>query len=259
MIRMDPHYRRQAFVGGLERAGYQVGEFNRPSSPQDLLVIWNRYGAFEQRANAWEAHGGTVLVAENGYLGADADGRQFYALSAGGHNGSGWIPAGPLDRFAALGIEPQPWRKGSTIIVRGQRGIGTALMASPSNWHGRIGNELRSRQPLPVKVLEHPGRHAPAVPIERELETAAGCAIWCSSVGVKALVMGVPVWFDAPHWICGIGGRRLQDDPNLEDPKRDDGARLCALNVMASAQWSVAELESGEPFARFRDELKVAA
>lgn len=256
MIRPEPHYRSDAFARGLRAAGYEVGAYARPGDARDLLVIWNRYGSFAQRADAWEAHGGTVLVAENGYLGVDAQGRQHYALAAHGHNGSGWWPIGSEDRFSALGLRPQAWRSGGEyIIVRGQRGIGTKQMASPPNWHYRVATQIKLRATLPVRVLEHPGRHAPTQPVACDLAGAAACVIWCSALGVKALMAGVPVWYDAPHWICADGGRKLSADPRLAEPVQDDGARMLALHKMAHAQWSVDELESGEPFARFRDQV----
>lgn len=255
LIRQQPHYRREAFDAGMRRAGYRLVNDARPAGPEDLLIIWNRYDQFDVRATAWEAAGGTVLVAENGYLGADDQGRQHYALSAHGHNGSGYGPQF-IGRFAKLGIQSQPWKTdGESILVRGQRGIGTKEMASPANWHVNAGRLLKQRQALPVVVREHPGRHEPRPPIAEDLGRAAGCVIWCSSVGVKALIAGVPVWYDAPHWICEQAGRRLADDPHLANPLRDDGLRMAALERMASLQWSVAELESGEPFVRFRDAI----
>lgn len=258
-IRPDPHYRRDAFVNGLKRAGYEVKDAGRPASKQDFLVVWNRYGGSELRADQWEADGGTVLVAENGYIGVDELGRQRYALAIHGHNGSGWFPVGADDRFALLGIELQPWRmNGDKVVVRGQRGIGTKQMASPPGWHGAVGDALQKAQALPVVIVEHPGRGAPTRKIEDHLATAAACVVWCSSVGVLALTMGVPVWYAAPYFICADACRRLKDDIELEYPATSDASRLTSMRHMAHGQWTVAELESGEPFARFRDTAESA-
>lgn len=256
LIREQPCYRRDAFVGGLRRAGYTLDTGGQPQAPTDLLVIWNRYGHYAQMADAWERSGGTVLVAENGYCGIDAQGRQRYALAAHGHNGSGWWPVGAEDRFAALGLEPQPWRTGGEYaLVRGQRGIGTPQMASPPAWHVHTGARLRREQALPVRVIEHPGKSAVDANRSYDMRDAAACVIWSSALGVKALLVGVPVWFAAPHWVCEDGARRLADDWKLAAAQRDDAARALALQRMAHAQWAVDELESGEPFARFRDAL----
>lgn len=255
MIRELPHYRRHAFVEGLQKAGYSITDsLALPSSKDDLLVIWNRYGQFESRANNWEANGGTVLVAENGYVGKDQDGLQYYALAVHGHNGSGWFPVGDEDRFSKLNIELKPFihRKGYYLVC-GQRGIGSALMASPPNWHERARNYLRSLKPLPeVKVRLHPGPHDPVVKLEDDFAGASICIIWSSSSGVKALIEGIPVKYDAPHWICSPSATRLRSGEML----RDEGARLHALQRMAWAQWSVAELASGEPFVRILEGVR---
>lgn len=260
LIREQPCYRRDAFVAGLRRAGYALTSGGQPQARTDLLVIWNRYGHFAAMADAWERARGTVLVAENGYLGVDAQGRQHYALAAHGHNGSGWWPVSAEDRFARLGVEPQPWRTGGEyVLVRGQRGIGTPHMASPPAWHARTAGYLRTAQALPVRVIDHPGKHATEANRSYDMRDVAACVVWSSALGVRALVAGVPVWFAAPYWIGQHSARRLSEDAGLRAPVQDDDARRLALHRTAHAQWSVEELESGEPFARFRDALQEAA
>ncbi|MCC6489158.1 MAG: hypothetical protein IT364_16785 [Candidatus Hydrogenedentes bacterium] len=254
LIRDQPHYRRDAFVTGLQRAGYAVTDRGGARKSDDLLVIWNRYGANEQMADAWEAHGGTVLVAENGYIGGDDQGRQRYALAAHGHNGSGWWPRGGPERFAALGLTPAPWvsRPDGHALVCGQRGIGSRSMASPPNWH--VGAAKRSPQPARVRV--HPGNKPdPKAPtLEQDLTNAKLCVVWSSTSGVKALLRGIPVVYDAPHWICEHAATRLKPGRDGEQSVlRNDGARQQALEDMAWAQWTVDELASGEPFVLFRD------
>lgn len=255
LIREQPHYRRDAFVTGLQKVGYSViNDASGPSGPEDLLVIWNRYGPFELRANSWEARGGTVLVAENGYIGKDKDGLQLYALAVHGHNGSGWWPVGSEDRVSALNLDLKPFvsREGYYLIC-GQRGIGSRLMASPPNWHEHARGFFASqKKPPEVKMRLHPGNNAPAIPLETDLSSAAACIIWSSSSGVKALVEGIPVKYDAPHWICSAAATRMRSGEML----RSDDARLLALHRMSWAQWSVAELATGEPFKRLIEGVK---
>jgi hypothetical protein len=99
LIRTQPHYRHEAFVAGLKRCGYDVHlSYARwPVRPGDVLVIWNRYGETERIADGFEAAGGTVLVAENGYIGrgggtpkhTNGPGNHYYALARHAHNGRG--------------------------------------------------------------------------------------------------------------------------------------------------------------------------
>lgn len=252
LIRDYPCYRRDAFIGGLQKAGYKVETRHPQGMPQhgNLLVIWNKYGDFETMANKFKANGGTVLVAENGYLGFDKDGIQNYALAIDGHNGSGVWPQGDGSRFEKLGIELQPWRElGEHIAIRGQRGIGSRLMASPVGWHFHTANELAKITKRKVLIKEHPGNGAVSDKShESYLQNAHALVIWSSAVGVKALVMGIPVFYCAPHWICSIAA--TQGIKGIENPLIDNNSRLQAMQQMAWAQWSVAELATGEPFLR---------
>lgn len=253
MVRDQPHYRRDAFLTGLAAAGY-AAERRRPKGPVlpgELLVIWNRYAEYNDIASAFERAGGLVLVAENGYLGRDENGIQMYALACHGHNGSGWWPEGDGSRWAKLGVELKPWRaSGAHLYVRGQRGIGSPLMASPRGWHERTAERLRGMGNRRVQVAAHPGKPAVDPDQERVIGTAiAGahaCVIWSSACGVRALVEGVPVFYCAPHWICAGAARHGIDQ--IEAPVMDDASRLSALERMAWAQWSVAEIATGEPF-----------
>lgn len=244
-LRKEPAYRREAFSRGLERLGYKVIEapvgamtqIYKPTSPDDLLVLWNKKrGHEEQQADRWEKLGGTVIVTENAYL-QKVD-KTAYAISTHGHNGSGWFPQVEKGRFEKLGYELKPWRTdGKYILVCGQRGIGSELMASPPQWAEKIAQRYKDPG-APVKLRQHPGNHAPKVPLLTDLADATHCLIWSSSAGVTALIEGVPVQHFAPHWICAGWGPLTRE---------------VALNFMANGQWSVAEIESAEPFARMRD------
>ena len=268
LIRTSPHYRHESFLAGLKRAGYQVTDA-QPSgraTPGDVLILWNRYGHHEQIAQTFTQQGGLVLVAENGYLGADADGIQNYALAIDAHNGAGRWPIGDDSRWRKLDIELKSWRsnqEGHTFI-RGQRGFGSHNMASPPQWHQLAGERIKKLTGRAAVVQDHPGKHAthPGVvsQLMADLQGAFAVAIWCSGVGVKALAEGYPVFYDAPHWICETGGTKGIE--NINAPLMDDRARLNAMIRMSWAQWSVSELSSGEPFVLLREhaaKLKAAA
>lgn len=271
LIRPQPWYRREAFVCGLRAAGYTV--FDTPpaqAAPGDVLVIWNRYGHWHDTAVHFEQQGGTVIVAENGYLGrggstpkydvhpAGPQADHYYALAVGGHNGSGRWPRGEGDaaRWEALGIPLQPWRKGgSHILVCPSRFFGSPVMQPPGDWLSKTVNALREITDLPLRVRDHPGNHAPARPLAEDLEDARAVVIWASSAGVHALVAGVPVVCTAPHWICKVAAfsefsefNQLYGEPRVMNLLTD--YRLDALDGLACAQWTVREIETGEPFRR---------
>jgi hypothetical protein len=248
-IRAQPHYRREAFAAGMRACGYDV-RFGPPQRYEKgtVFVSWNRYEQNHPICSRIEQAGGVALIAENGFIKGPLDGGSYYALAIGGHNGSGRWHVGGSDRWNALGIELKPWRTvGEHILVAPNRSFGMPGMAMPPDWARDVEKRLRKVTDKPIRVRQHPGRTAPAVPLERDLESAWACVIWASSVGVKALIAGVPVICEAPHWICeGAAGRTL--DIEVEQPCMRD--RLQTLQSLAWAQWSVEELASGEPFRR---------
>lgn len=259
-IREQPHYRRDAFINGLKRAGYNLVPTGRPHSPLDLLIIWNRYGGAGIMADTWERYGGTVLVCENGYIGKDKDNLQLYAISAKGHNGSGWWVHTGEDRFSKLGIELKPFKENTAnghILICGQRGIGTRMMASPSFWHDNVARELKKRTSRPIKIRPHPGNQPAKTPLEQDWDGAHALVIWSSSAGVKAIVNGYPVFYAAPYWICSLAAMRVGDD--LEKPNCDVRLRELALFRMAEAQWTVDEIGSGEVFVRYANQIESGA
>lgn len=242
-IRPEPFYRCSAFTDGLKRLGYTIihrlnpSPAERPKDHNDLLVLWNKKrGHDEMMAHQWERMGGTVVIAENGYL--QQQDKTYYALATHGHNGSGWSPVGTDDRFGKLGFAIKPPRDGGEyILVRDQRGIGSALMASPPGWGQKMVEVLKRHAPFPVWLMQHPGDKGKLEKDLAAISKARSVVIWSSAIGVRALVEGVPVQHFAPHWICETWGK----------------GRETALQHMAHAQFHFDEIASGEPFARFRD------
>lgn len=247
LLKETPNYRAAAFKAGLEAAGYKVQSTIQKPTPEDVLVIWNRGASNHREAVRFEEAGARVIVAENGYCGRDEEDRQYYAMALDGHNGSGRWYIGEEDRFSKLGLTPAPYRlHGRYILVCGQRGIGSREMRSPGGWHDQVAENL-TKIGYTVKVRKHPGQKPPETPLEEDLRDARACVIWASGSGVKALLMGVPVLYAAPHWICEGAAGRLNEIDRL-DRHIDDERRRRALHRMAWGQWSVAEIEAGIPF-----------
>lgn len=249
MIRQLPGYRYDAFCAGLKRLGYDLVDVRQygkawPSSRDDLLVTWNLHRGYDENyARQWEQRGGTVVVSENGYL--QREDKTRYALSTHGHNGSGWFPQGADLRFPALGFElkPEVSRPGYAL-VRDQRSIGSALMASPRGWGPRMVAKLRIPG-VPVKLMAHPGDKGKLEADMANLRGASQVHIWSSAIGVRAMVEGIPVKHHAPHWIC---------DPKAVDPSMSYTLRELLLERMAHGQWHHEEIATGEPFARMKAE-----
>ena len=249
LIRPQPHYRREAFVAGLAAAGCDLAA-GPPAKPgaDDVLVIWNRYGAQHALAERYERAGATVIVAENGYLGVDDQGRQLYALARRHHAGAGSWFVGAADRWAALGIEVEPWRQdGDHVLVLEQRGIGPPDVVAPRGWADGVAKRLQAGARRPVRIRRHPaGQTQPATTLGDDLAGAWAVVVWASGAGLKAIVAGVPAFYEMPFWI-GAGAARF-GVKEIERPFAHDGRRLMMLHRLAWAQWTVHEIENGEPF-----------
>ena len=104
-----------------------------------------------------------------------------------------------------------------------------------------------------IEILENTGaeglERAPRQPgLEAALVDCHAVVTWASAIAARALVAGVPVLYEAPSLICAGACRRGIN--GIEAPRYSD--RLPALERLAWAQWSLAEIESGLPFARLR-------
>lgn len=239
------HYRREVFAEGLGRVGFTVGAPRKHPEPGDVLVLWNRNRAWESFARSYERAGARVIVAENGYLGRDAEGQQLYALALGQHNGAGAWPEGDGSRWERLGLELEPWRAvGEEIVVLPQRGIGAQGVAMPKTWAIDVVMRLRRITRRPVRIRPHPGkdRTDPGADLRR----AWAAVTWGSGAGLKAIVHGVPVFHELKRWIGAPAARCGIDE--IEAPFLGD--RLPMLRRLAWAQWPLAELRSGDAFAR---------
>jgi hypothetical protein len=251
MIRKEPAYRHEAFLGGLAAAGYEAIDASPmfPVKPGELLVSWNRYFDRDQLCERFEREGGTCLIAENGYVRGRHDDGDYYAIAVHGHNGSGQWRRGGTERWHSLGVELKPWRsEGNHILVAANRPFGMRGTIMPNDWAQDVEKRLRAQTKLEVRVRLHPGNNRPAVPLDEDLEDARAVVIWSSSVGVKALLAGIPVVCEAPFWIC-----KSATSPTLAEALSADLAdlgsrRLAALHDLAYAQWSVPEIASGQAF-----------
>lgn len=252
-IRDQPFYRRDAFESGLRAAGYDVrrgepGWVNRG----DVLLLWNRYGANHDLACWFEKSGGTVVVAENGFVGLGGQSphsmavRDPYAINLGYHNDSATRPLIDGDRWSALGVQLQPWREGGGhVLICPNRSFGTPGRIMPPQWPEQMRAKFEA-QGYQTRIRPHPGNHVPARPLERDLEGCWFVVIWNSSAGIHALIAGVPVISCAPNWICRAAS--WDDRRPLPPP-----ARLPALQRMAQGQFFVAEIAAGIPFQRLQE------
>ena len=250
----------------MRAAGFDV-LLRRPDKarPGDVLVQWNRYGSGHEDATRFEREGGLVLVAENGYLGKGGVSPKFdvhpngpkpesyYALGTGFHNDhTRVLPSS--DRWKSLGLELKPWRTaGEHILVCPNRSFGVGNRVMPPDWAGRCVERLRKQTKRPVRVRVHPGNDAPQKPLIEDFKGCWAVYVWSSTAGVHALAEGIPVFCEAPYWILKpAGASGSPDEPACPD-------RLEHFERMACGQWTLKEIESGEPFLTLLSQSKAGS
>jgi len=264
LIQSAVHYRRDAFELGLKACGFSLeGERHIGTvRPNDLLVIWNRYGRGDSFARQFEQVGAAVIVAENGYLGASENAyakpfatkeqtpeSHLYALALNHHNGAGRWYIGDAGRWREHGIEVKPWRTdGEHVLVLPQRGIGPSGVAMPREWSALVAGRLRAMTKRPVRVRAHPGNEPAHRPLQADLEACWCVVTWGSGAAIKAVCTGVPAFCDWRQWIGSPAASVLGD--NVEAPMRCDDCRHRMLDRLAWAQHTVAEIATGEPIRR---------
>lgn len=252
LIRMQPHYRHDAFLAGLTRLGLKVTPTPAKTiSAEDVLVIWNRSLSHEQLARRYELAGAAVIVAENGYLDAvDEHGHQWFSLALGYHNGAGTWFYGDAERWPQLRLDIQPWRAaGASVLVLPQRGMGPLGVRMPQKWEGTALTRLRRLTRRPVRVRPHPGIKSRGRPLTPDLENCHAVVTWASGAALKAIQAGIPAYYDFPRWVGACAALPFGEVSDLEAPRIDDAARLAMFERLAWCQWRVAEIASGAALA----------
>jgi hypothetical protein len=242
LIREALHYRRESFCLGLRQAGYDVVRSLTKPEPDDVLVIWQRYGFYDEEAKRFESRGARVLVAENAYLGKDWMGDTWFALAEGHHAGAGRWRQLDNARWDDLNVQLEPWRIGGIeTIILAQRGIGEKGVASPPLWAENTRVRLKTG-----RIRGHPGNKDPEVPLVDDLRKAQSVVTWASSAALRALVMGIPVWYEFPKWIGADAAKQVLQFGT--EPLRNDQLRLQMFRRLIWAQWRISEIRSGFAF-----------
>jgi len=220
--------RSDAFKRGLERNGFAVNlGYTQDPEDGDNFVTWNRIGYADHIANLFLKRGLSVLVTENSTLGNGFQGDKWLFLNRTLHNTSGLSPVGGVERWDSLGVELGPWREGGgETVILAQRGIGSPPVAMPRSWPSEALSRWGGR------IRAHPGNKPHSVPLAVDLAKCTRAVTWSSGSAVAALMMGIPVFSEAPNWVG------QQDNT--------DAGRLEMFRRLIWNNWRLSEIESGE-------------
>lgn len=250
LIREQPYYRRDLFNEVLERLGYRVERLPpRRIRSHDILITWNRYGLNHDMAVQFERAGAAVIVVENGFL-PMRDTKKSFALALYHHNGAGVWSGGEHKRGHLLDVELRPWFTGDSgdILLLPQRGIGPPGVAMPRGWLADVQRRLHAARHRRIRVRLHPGtdKHDRIPPVEHDLNGVRCVVTWGSGAALKAIIAGIPVFYELDRW---IGGPCAQFGiEQLEAPVHGD--REALLERVAWAQWTLEEMATAEPIDR---------
>lgn len=257
----------KAFAAGLKRLGieHRVVDLDdaRPD-PDGVLVCWSVFKEkFPQRLPFYElqkaqkACGGDLLIIERGFVRRD----EYYVVVWDDLNGRGRFPHSrtnsPSDRWAELGVDLHPWKRGDEILVVGQVPWDTSCQhVNFQKWAQGTCDELKHHfTPVGKTVFFRPHPLRPSsvrvrgVPIcTRPLDEALGQAFlvvtFSSTTGVDAVVAGVPaVAADHTSMIHGLCGHSPYDAEEVE--------RLPWAYWLAYCQWTFEEMREGLPWNHF--------
>lgn len=231
---VDENYPWRAAKAGLERLGFTV--HMGIDLLADALVTWSPWHGSRRQAleSSYRAAGKPVIVMENGW-GSPIAGVPYFQAALDGWNGTGRFPAGGPERRASWPAPLLPWQNNPAgyVLVIGQRGHPCDNRTSPVGWH----QTLHFDGP----IIRRP-RDATR-PLAADLSGAREVHVWTSNAASHAIWAGIPVVQHGPNlMVSALASRPGQ--PLFR------GERTAELDRLAWAQWTSAEISTGEPFAR---------
>lgn len=163
-------------------------------------------------------------------------------------------------RFHALKVPILPWREGRSVIVVGMSDKGAIAEGyRPNEWERWAIAEVRKHTDRPIVYRPKPSwkgavslpgaEYQLNVPLSKALQSAHAVVCHHSNVAVEAIIAGVPAFV----WGGVAKDMGLQDLSMIERPlKPDNREQWC--HALAYTQWSVAELETAEPWLFLKNE-----
>lgn len=240
-------FTREVWVEGISRAGYEVVSDIEEPRCDDALFIWHLFPRNLQEAQRFFFAGAKVFVVENGHLGNHL-GLRWVSMSLSWPNGRYPSHLG-RERRSYYGLNLEPWRCDSTEVL----GLGQLLYQNanytnidywpkfpPRGWDHTL-YRICDRVRLHPAHYRNMGEAHP-VSLRDDLYNAKAVVTWCSTAALKAMVMGIPVFYGYNNWIGRHGGTHISH-ANFNDPQHGD-RDTCFDHVFAS-MWTVDEIRSG--------------
>lgn len=234
----------------------------------DVAVIWGVMSKHATRKTRYRdevrnAQQNTIVM-ERGFVRRDI----YYSVGWGDTGGRGdYLNANaPSDRWEKLGVELAPWRtNGEAVLICGQIPHDTSVQhVDYIEWLRTTIMEVRRRTGREVIFRKHPllaydigpfeGVTLSTDTLENDFKKAHAVITFNSTAGVEAVVEGIPAFsFDRRSMAYDVTSHDLAD---LENPLRPD--RTAWANALAYSQWSIDEIERGEPWLHLKRRFDAA-
>jgi hypothetical protein len=255
-----------AFARGAQALGHTV---QRHDTSADLAVIWSLVWAGRMRANQaiynqFRNSGRNVLILEVGTL---RRGVTWKMAINGLNNGAVWGQGLDPLRPHTLGLQLQPWHQaGEDIVVLVQRHDSEQWPRSISTdqWLSQVCESLRCYTDRTIRVRPHPRQPVNIPPgcvrdqplkladtyddfdLCHSLQGAWAAVNYNSGVGIAAVIAGTPLFCDPSSRAAPVANTLWH---HIEKPQMPD--RTQWLLEISHSEWTVAEIATGFPLARF--------
>ena len=239
-------------VEGLRRHGHTVevresDEYSRGDEEEaDILAVWGDYAGVDRILRDCGKKRWQMLHIDNAYLRrGHYDGYYGVSWNARQCEAYLWGTPFPADRFQKLNHEIKPWKTGgSTIAVLGfSRKQGQVIGLGYLEWLAETVKEVRrhTKRKVVARPKLYDGSDVRA--FYREQDVFAVVGLFTKSM-VMALLDGIPVFPLAP---CAASSMGIVDLKKIDTPWYPDN-REDFFNRLAFHQWTLKELERGEPW-----------
>lgn len=201
-------------------------------------------------------YGLDFLVLETGFIHRGSGEHHYYHLGWNGLNGRADFKNHnkPPDRAGKLGVELKPWQDGRHILLCGQVPWDASVdFTDHIRWLHDVTQQLRELTFRPIVFRPHPLGNVKEIPgalysvgrpLSSDLDDCHAIVTFNSNTGVDAAIAGVPVFaFD-----CGSMAYRIANKKwfSIDEPDKPEIVREQWLFDIAYAQWTPAEMRSGE-------------
>jgi hypothetical protein len=259
-----------AMAEGIEACGDKVdrrSDLEHRMKGYDAAVFWGYWEPCQLIERSCREAGIPFVYVDLAYWGRE---QNYYKAAVNARHPTTYLMLNPMpsDRWDALGVKIQPWRRseGSVlrpIVVAGMSGKGAWSWGFQGGQYEKwaIG-ELRrfSERPIIYRPKPNWAQAKPITdtafdrtsPVGSLLNTAHCVVTHHSNVGSDAIVAGVPVF--TRHGAAIHMGLPDNDLSRIEAPAYPDGREQWAAN-MAYTQWTLAEMSAGKCWGHLKQRV----